>query len=106
VPWRDKVFYEYYWEYDFPMTPSVFGVRTDRYKLIRYHGLWERNELYDLQSDPNEMYNLIEHPEHQELIRELAGEIYDWLESSGGMQIPLKRTIKHRWGDYRHPEQY
>ena len=106
VPWRDKVFYEYYWEYDFPMTPSVFGVRTDRYKLIRYHGLWERNELYDLQSDPNEMYNLIEHPEHQDLIRELAGEIYDWLENSGGMQIPLKRTIKHRWGDYRHPEQY
>ena len=57
VPWRDKVFYEYYWEYDFPMTPSVFGVRTDRYKYIRYHGLWERNELYDLQEDPHEMYN-------------------------------------------------
>ena len=52
------------------------------------------------------MYNLIEHPEHQDLIRELAGEIYDWLESSGGMQIPLKRTIKHRWGDYRHSGQY
>ena len=106
VPWRDKVFYEYYWEYDFPMTPSVFGVRTDRYKYIRYHGLWERNELYDLRNDPHEMYNLIEHPEHQDLIRELAGEIYDWLESSGGMQIPLKRTIKHRWGDYRHSGQY
>ena len=49
--------------------------------------------------------NLIEHPEHQDLIRELAGDIYDWLESSGGMQIPLKRTIKHRWGDYRHSGQ-
>ena len=50
IPWRDKVFYEYYWEYDFPMTPSVFGVRTDRYKYIRYHGLWDRNELYDLEN--------------------------------------------------------
>ena len=106
VPWRDKVFYEYYWEYDFPMTPSVFGVRTDRYKYIRYHGLWDRNELYDLENDPNEMYNLIESPDHQILIRELAGEIYDWLEDTGGMQIPLKRTIKHRWGDYRHEGQY
>ncbi|NCG08789.1 MAG: sulfatase-like hydrolase/transferase [Verrucomicrobia bacterium] len=106
VDWRDKVFYEYYWEYDFPMTPSVFGVRTDRYKYIRYHGLWERNELYDLENDPHEMYNLIESPEHQEIIRQLAGEIYDWLETTGGMQIPLKRTIKHRWGDYRHSGQY
>ncbi|CAI8313853.1 MAG: Arylsulfatase [Opitutia bacterium UBA7350] len=106
VKWRDKVFYEYYWEYDFPMTPTVFGVRTDRYKYIRYHGLWDRNELYDLENDPHEMYNLIESPEHQEIIRQLAGEIYDWLEASGGMQIPLKRTIKHRWGDYRHEGQY
>ena len=106
IPWRDKVFYEYYWEYDFPMTPSVFGVRTDRYKYIRYQGIWDRNELYDLENDPNEMYNLIESPDHQTLIHELAGEIYDWLELTGGMQIPLKRTIKHRWGDYRHEGQY
>lgn len=106
VEWRDKVFYEYYWEYDFPMTPSVFGVRTDRYKYIRYHGIWDRNELYDLKADPHEIHNLIESPEHQDTIRQLAGEIYDWLETTGGMQLPLKRTIKHRWGDYRHEGQY
>ena len=106
VEWRDKIFYEYYWEYDFPMTPSVFGVRTDRYKYIRYHGIWDRNELYDLEVDPQEMYNLIESLAHQDLIRQLAGEIYDWLDTTGGMQIPLKRTIKHRWGDYRHEGQY
>ena len=97
VEWRDKVFYEYYWEYDFPMTPSVFGVRTDRYKYIRYHGIWDRNELYDLEADPHEMHNLIKSPEHQAIIRQLAGDIYDWLETTGGMQIPLKRTIKHCW---------
>jgi arylsulfatase A-like enzyme len=106
VEWRDKVFYEYYWEYDFPMTPTVFGVRTDRYKYIRYHGMWDRNELYDLQRDPHEMYNLIESPKHQAIVKQLAGEIYDWLAETGGMQIPLKRTIKHRWGDYRHSKQF
>ena len=99
--WRDKIFYEYYWEYDFPHTPTMHGVRTDRYKYIRYHGIWDTNEFYDLQEDPNEMNNLIASPEHQELIKSLAGEIYDWLEESDGMQIPLKRTIKHRWGDHR-----
>jgi 5'(3')-deoxyribonucleotidase len=68
--------------------------------------MWDRNELYDLQRDPHEMYNLIESPKHQAIVKQLAGEIYDWLAETGGMQIPLKRTIKHRWGDYRHSKQF
>jgi len=104
--WRKKIFYEYFWEYDFPMTPTVFAVRTDKYKYIRYYGLWDTNELYDLENDPDEMYNIIDQSEHQELVKELAGELYDWLEGTNGMNIPLKRTIKYPWGDYKHPKQY
>ena len=104
--WREQIFYEYYWEYDFPMTPTTFGIRDSRYKYIRYHGIWDRNELYDLENDPDEMFNLIEVPEHQERIQHMAALLYDWLNGTGGMQIPLKSTVKHRWGDYRHPEQY
>ncbi|MFA8436871.1 MAG: sulfatase [Marinifilaceae bacterium] len=106
INWRDRIFYEYYWEYDFPMTPTVFGIRTDKYKYIRYHGIWDRNELYDIENDPDEMYNLIDKPEHQELVKKLANELYDWLENTDGMNIPLKRTVKYRWGDYRHEDQY
>jgi len=104
--WRDKIFYEYYWEYDFPMTPTVFGVRTDKYKYIRYHGIWDRNELYDLENDPEEMYNLIDKPELQDIVKGLANDLYDWMENTDGMKIPLKRTVKYRWGDYKHPNQY
>lgn len=103
---RDYIFYEYYWEYDFPMTPTVFGIRNDRFKYIRYHGIWDRNELYDLQNDPHEMTNLIDHPEYQEMIEKMAGLLYDWLETTGGMQIPLKKTVKYRWGDYKHSKEY
>jgi arylsulfatase A-like enzyme len=104
--WRDRIFYEYYWEYDFPMTPTVFGVRTDKYKYIRYQGIWDRNELYDIENDPDEMYNLIERPEYQAMIKDMANQLYDWLENTEGTQIPLKRTVKYRWGDYCHPNQY
>lgn len=104
--WRDRIFYEYYWEYDFPMTPTVFGVRTDQYKYIRYQGVWDRNELYDIKNDPDEMYNLIDKPEYQKITKKLANELYDWLEKTDGMNIPLKRTVKYRWGDYRHENQY
>ena len=104
--WRDKIFYEYYWEYDFPFTPTVFGVRTDKFKYIRYYGVWDTNELYDLENDPNETVNLISDPGYAEIAKKMAGELYDWLEQSGGMQIPLKRTIHHPWGDYRHPKMF
>ena len=104
--WRDRIFYEYFWEYDFPMTPTVFGVRTDKYKYMRYQGIWDQNELYDIENDPNETTNLIEKPEHQATVKNLAGQLFDWMEGTKGMQIPLKRTIKKPFGDYRHPNQH
>ena len=101
IIWRDKVFYEYYWEHHFPQTPTVHGVRTDKYKLMRYFGVWDRNELYDMEKDPEEINNLIDSPEHLEIVVQLTNEIYNWLESTDGMQIPLKRVTEDRFGDYR-----
>ena len=103
---RQEIFYEYYWEYDFPMTPTVFGMRTDRYKYIRYHGIWDRNELYDLQADPDEQFNLIGDPDLQEQAKSMSLSLYRWLEETGGMQIPLKRTVKYRFGDFKHQNEY
>lgn len=94
--WRDKVYYEYYWEWAFPQTPTIFAVRTDRYKYIFNHGLWDANELYDLENDPYEMNNLIRDPASQEIAGRLKRELWDWLESTGGMQIPLKKIYQKR----------
>ena len=105
IPWRDRIFYEYYWEFDYPQTPTMHGVRTDQYKLIRYHGIWDTNEFFDLKNDPYENENLIAAPEHQETIRQLTVELYDWLESTDGMSIPLKRTVR-RYGDHRNNGTY
>jgi N-acetylglucosamine-6-sulfatase len=104
--WRNKIFYEYYWEYDFPMTPTVFGVRTDKFKYIRYLGIWDQNELYDLENDPYETINLIEKPEYATIVKNLAGELVKWLEETKGMQIPLKGTVKNPFGDWKHPKQF
>ncbi len=101
--WRDKIFYEYYWEYDFPMTPTVFGVRTDKYKYIRYWGIWDSNELYDIENDPNETTNLITRPEYKSTVQKMAKELFSWLGETNGMQIPLKPTVKRPYGDYKHP---
>jgi arylsulfatase A-like enzyme len=91
VPWRNAAFYEYYWERNFPHTPTTHGVRTNRYKYIHYHGIWDIDELYDLKNDPEEMNNLIDSPEHQDLIKQLNNKMFEWLEKSDGMLIPLRR---------------
>jgi arylsulfatase A-like enzyme len=98
IPWRDSVFYEYFWERHYPQTPTMHGIRTDRYKYIHYYGIWDTDELYDLQNDPNEMNNLIKSPEHQTLVKELNGRMYKWLENTNGMAIPLTRDIEFRAG--------
>ncbi len=69
--WRDAFLYEYFWERSFPQTPTVLGVRTDRYKFMKFQGIWDRYELYDLQEDPNEMKNLL----GDYLIKNQAGEL-------------------------------
>lgn len=102
---RTRIFYEYYWEYAFPQTPTMFAVRTDRYKYIHYYGLWTQNELYDLQNDPFEMHNLIASPDHKEIAKQLSASIFDWLEATGGMQIPLKRNDRVKF-DNKFKDQY
>ena len=95
--------YEYYWEWNFPQTPTIHGIRTDRYKYIHYHGIWDIDELYDLSKDPDEMNNLINSPEHKSLVAELKQRVFSWLENTNGMQIPLRAPKGFRAAD-RGPE--
>lgn len=93
---RDKVFYEYYWEAAFPQTPTMFAVRSDRYKYIYYNGVWDINELFDLQNDPFEMNNLIRDTSYRKIGLQLKDELFNWLGTTNGLQIPLKKTINNR----------
>ncbi|HEX5789342.1 MAG TPA: sulfatase [Woeseiaceae bacterium] len=92
VPWRDELLYEYYWEYNFPHTPTTFALRTARYKLIQYHGVWDVEEFYDLESDPREMVNLIDSADHRERIEDMRRRLYEMLAAAdGGHAIPYSR---------------
>lgn len=91
VKWEGEMVYEYYWEYAFPQTPTTLALRGDRYKFIYYPGVWDTQELYDLQADPKERTNLIDVPEHQERVRTMRGRLWDLLEASGAMSTPLRR---------------
>ena len=99
IPWRDRILYEYYWEWNFPATPTVFALRTDRYKYVFYHGVWDINGFYDLATDPLERHNLINVPAYQEQIATMRDELFDRLETSGGLQIPVFPPRGERLGE-------
>ncbi len=73
--WQSSMYYHYY---EFPFWHHVqphYGIRTDRYKLIRFYYSVDLYEFYDLQEDPNELNNLINAPEYQPMIAELKVEL-------------------------------
>lgn len=103
-PWRNALAYEYYWEFNYPQTPSVFALRTDRYKYIQYHGVWDTEELYDLQADPGERSNLIEDPELLGVKVDMRERLYAALaDKEANHTIPYARKF-NQGAVFRHSE--
>jgi Arylsulfatase A and related enzymes len=88
--WRKHLLYEYHWEWNFPATPTTLAIRTDRYKYIYYHGIWDKNGLYDLQTDPHERHNLIRVPAFAELADKLKNQLFTELGEMGGLTMPIR----------------
>jgi len=89
--WREYFLYVYYWEKNFPQTPTQFALRGDRFKYITYYGLWDVDELYDIQADPSETKNLIADPQYQPMAQEMEDRLYALLGEEGGMDIPMNQ---------------
>ncbi|MGA1617579.1 MAG: sulfatase [Pirellulales bacterium] len=101
--WRTAWVYEYDYEKQFPYTPNIRGIRTDRWKFVRYpHGDGSpdrhTSELYDLKTDPLELTNLAEDPDfaerRAELERRLATELAALGLTPESDTMPLDEGIK------------
>ncbi|WNJ94297.1 sulfatase [Vibrio ruber] len=87
---RSKSFvYEYFWEYNFPYTPTTFAIRNEQYKYIQYYGLWDTEELYDLQADPHEKHNLINSQDPKVITTKVAlrKELFQKLKNHHGKNV-------------------
>ncbi|OVE84911.1 sulfatase-like hydrolase/transferase [Natronolimnobius baerhuensis] len=73
--WPDSTFSEYHGD-EFGLYTQRM-VRTDRYKYV-YNGP-DIDELYDLERDPAELTNLIDHPEYGDVRAEIRERLVDWM---------------------------
>ncbi|MCY4599278.1 MAG: sulfatase-like hydrolase/transferase, partial [Acidobacteria bacterium] len=86
VDWREDFFYEHLYERE--TIPKSEGVRTERFKYVRY---FERNPLYeqlfDLEPDPNEVTNLADDPAYEATLRTLRARCDELRDSVGGPYV-------------------
>lgn len=76
--------YEYYWDWQFPMTPSTFAIERNGVKYIQYYGIYDTEELYDLSTDPDEMHNLIDDPAYLDRKIDLRSALFQQLANREG----------------------
>ncbi len=99
----EALIYEYYWEFNYPQTPSTFAIRTDRYKYIQYHGVWDTEELFDLETDPDELVNLIADPAYHEILIKLRADLFEAISQDGARpSIPFTERFNQGavfWSD-------
>ena len=73
--WRKAMYYHYY---EFPQPHHVyphFGIRTERWVLVRFYGPGNFWELYDLDNDPSELKNLYRDPNYRSTIGRLKDQL-------------------------------
>ena len=99
--WREDIYYHYYEYPGFHSVRAHYGVRTDRYKLIRFYGDINQWEFYDLETDPTEMHNRIDDPKVQPIVAELKAKLEalrtQYRDSDGpSVRDPLTEIAKGR----------
>ena len=86
--------YHYYHYYEYPgwhMVRRHFGIRTDRYKLIRYYEIDEW-ELFDLETDPGEMQSVYDDPAYASVVQSLTDRLFELRET---YQVPEEDTVPY-----------
>ncbi len=80
TPWRDAVFAQY--DPHVGLTGNMRSIRTVRRHLVRqYKKNGQPDELFDLQSDPEELRNLYDDAKYREVRDHLQTRLTDWMRS-------------------------
>ena len=93
VPWRKDWLYEYYEYPGFENVPPCRGVRTERYVYIDYFTM-DQHEIYDIQTDPDEMHNLYGDPKYADLTTQLQTRLKELRKETNDTYVYTPTNLK------------
>jgi N-acetylglucosamine-6-sulfatase len=108
--WRTSWLYHYNYEKQFPYTPNVRAVRTETWKYSHSpHGDGSpdrhKAELYNIEFDPEERYNLIDRPKYASVVQAMQAELIKVMHEAGLSpetdKMPLDEGIKQELPDQK-----
>lgn len=91
---RDVMYYHYY---DFPafhMVKKHYGISTKRYKLMHFYDDIDAWEFYDLETDPNELTNLIDSKDYASIIETMRVKLDSVQKAYGVTKKEFERASK------------
>ena len=80
---REELLIEHLWEFE-PIPPSE-GIRTEKWKFMRYRNIEAKEELYDLRNDPWELHNLVDDPNHAKTLQKMRKTLNQWIRETGDL---------------------
>lgn len=96
---REAMYYHYYEKGEHNVSPN-FGIRTKKYKLIRFYDLVDSWELYDLTKDKKEMHNVFGNKKYQKVQEQLLSQLlerinfYDDQDAAIIYNTPVKKNVQ------------
>jgi len=89
--WRKQTFHEHFAVRH--RIPAFEGLRTDRYKYVRYIDEGNHEFLHDLKSDPDELTNLAEDPRHAKTLKQFRQRTDKRVAELGGPLQPMNGSL-------------
>ena len=90
IDWRQSLVFHYHWNPVYPQTPTHFALRSNRFKYILPYGIWDLEELYDLESDPHEINSLVVHPNHAKTLQSMRQDLAAHLRNLEPRPFPVQ----------------
>jgi choline-sulfatase len=89
--WRKQTFHEHFAVRN--RIPAFEGLRTDRYKYVRYVDEENYEFLHDLKNDPDELTNLAQDPKHAKTLKQFRQRTDKRVAELGGPLSPMNGSL-------------